>query len=234
MRTGPINTPGIWSDMPHRIPQRDPEKSVCMSMCGCVGVCVCVYSRKSIEQIWNRCIGSDTSSYLNPTNRPKQSWQSLLWMGSQTSSLTSAGAEVFEGVRDHLCTIVELRLRRGGGLRLVRVDSSVGVHRLLVGPHQRHFLLVALLLFHLHHHCSPLWAYGWYIPVHSQDDKLDKHPQQAHEDLGVRRKMTKMSSNISLQEKDLNIKILENYQERRSVQRIKDIKRRAVSNYVEK
>lgn len=80
-----------------------------------------------------------------------------------------------------------LHVRRGGGLQLVGVEGSVGVHRLLVRPHQRHLFLY-LLLFHLHHRGSPLAANGWYIPVHSQDDKLEQHPQQAHEDLTAWRK----------------------------------------------
>lgn len=125
--------------------------------------------RKSIQQMWNTYIGSDASS-----------WQTVIGQDRHPSKLTSADTEVFErvwGAPD--------RVHFRWALPLVCVDSSVGVHRLLVRPHEWHLLLV---LFYLHHGSAPLCgAEGRDVPVHSQDDKLEQHPQEAHEDLRVPR-----------------------------------------------
>lgn len=109
----------------------------------------CATEGESMQQIQNMCIGGDTSRYTDPTNEPKKSWVSLPRTASQPS-LTSAGAEVFEGVRD---SVERMSLGQGGGgggvPQLVQVDSSVGVCQLLITPNQRR-LLFLVLLFHLH------------------------------------------------------------------------------------
>ena len=180
--------------MPHRNSSEGPGvDSVCSTAAYvCVCVCVCVYERERERKRINRadtkqCIGSDTSCYLCPANRAELT--TIAPDGqSKPARLTSADTEVFEGVRVRRGTVDGLHLRRAGrALQLVGVDGPVGVLQLHVGPNQRHLLLVAalLLLFHLHHHRRPLRADGRYVPVHGQDDKLEQHPQQTHEDLRV-------------------------------------------------
>jgi len=146
---------------------------------------------KSIELIQNMCIGSDT--LFLPESTADGRWRSLFRTGRHTCSLTCAAAEAFQGFQGsqgRRGAVDGLHPRQVGVLRLVRVDSSVGEQRLLVRHDQQHLLLI-ILWFNLHHPCALLWADGWYIPVESQDDKLEQHPQQAHEDLRVRREKMK-------------------------------------------